>query len=106
MNRMALIALGLALLAVIGLGGLALQRQGERIDELEATVGELRAVTAATAARRDVDDATRLDEIEAQLGFDAPDWPTENFAERVAQLEWDLGLICGFLHRNGQAVLC
>lgn len=106
MNRMALIAMGLALLAVIGLGGVVIQRQGERIDQLEATVGELRTVTEAAAARRDVDDATRLDEIEGQLGFDAPDWPSENLAERITQLEWDLGLICGFLHRTGQEVLC
>ncbi|MBB5790710.1 hypothetical protein [Jiangella mangrovi] len=106
MNRIALIALGLVLLAVVGLGGVALQRQGERIDELEATVGELQALTAAAAARRDVDDATRLEEIEAQLGFDAPDWPAENFAERITQLEWDLALICGYLHRTGAEVLC
>ncbi|TDC49550.1 hypothetical protein E1212_17925 [Jiangella ureilytica] len=103
---MALIALGLALLAVVGLGGVVLQRQGERIDELEATIAELRTVTEAAAARRDVDDATRLDEIEAQLGFGAPDWPSENVAERITQLEWDLGLICGFLHRTGEEVLC
>lgn len=106
MNRIALIATGLVLLAVIGLGGVAIQRQGERIDALEATVGELQAGADEAAARRDVDDATRLDVIETQLGFDAPAWPAERIAERITQLEWDLGLICGFLHRTGAAVLC
>jgi len=106
MNRIALIAMGLVLLAVVGLGGVAIQRQSERIDELEATVSELRAVSDEVNARRDVDDATRLEEIEAQLGFDAPSWPAEKFAERITQLEWDLALICGYLHRTGAEVLC
>lgn len=106
MNRIALLAMGLLLLVVIGLGGVALQRQGERIDELEATVSDLQAISDEVIARRTVDDATRLDEIEEQLGFDAPDWPAENFAERITQLEWDLGLICGYLHRTDAEVLC
>ncbi|PZF81977.1 hypothetical protein [Jiangella anatolica] len=106
MNRIGLIAMGLVLLAVVGVGGVVVQRQGERIDELEATVGELEAVSDAVIARRTVDDAARLDEIEQQLGFDAPDWPSENFAERIAQLEWDFALICAYLHRTGAEVLC
>jgi hypothetical protein len=106
MNRMALIAMGLVLLAVVGLGGVVVQRQGDRIDELEARVGELQTAADTVSARRDVDDATRLEEIEQQLGFDAPLWPAENFAERITQLEWDLALICGYLHRSGAEVLC
>ncbi|TDD67869.1 hypothetical protein E1262_17835 [Jiangella aurantiaca] len=103
MNRIALIVLGLVVLVVIGVGGVVLQRQGERMDELEASVRELRLAAQASSAETAAD---RLDEIERQLGFDAPSWPAEAVDERITQLEWDLGLICGYLHRTGAEVLC
>ncbi|WP_116952285.1 hypothetical protein [Jiangella endophytica] len=106
MERKALLALGLVLVAVIGLGAVVLQRQSERIDELTAAVGELRAQADEVNAGASRDDAARLDEIERQLGFDAPSWPAEAVDERIAQLEWDFGLICGYLHRTGAEVLC
>ncbi|SEE38176.1 hypothetical protein [Jiangella alba] len=106
MERKALLALGLVLLAVIALGAVALQRQSDRIDELEAAVGELRVRADDAGRPGGLDDTARLDEIERQLGFDAPSWPTEDIHERIAQLEWGLSLICGHLHRNGAEVLC
>lgn len=109
MNRIALIAMGLVLLAVVGLGGVVVQRQSGRIDELEAVVRDLRARVDdadGTGQRAGPDDAARLDEIERQLGLDAPSWPAEDIDERITQLEWDLALICGYLHRTGAAVLC
>lgn len=106
MKRIALIAMGLVLVAVAGVAGVVAQRQGERIDELEAAVSALHARAAAADGRASVDDGARLDEIERQLGFDAPAWPAEAVHERITQLEWDLGLICGYLHRTGAEVLC
>jgi hypothetical protein len=106
MNRIALIAMGLVLLAVVGLGGVVVQRQSGRIDELEAVVRDLQARADDADQRASPGDAARLDEIERQLGFDAPSWPAEDIDERITQLEWDLALICGYLHRTGAAVLC
>ncbi|RIQ28601.1 hypothetical protein [Jiangella rhizosphaerae] len=107
MQRMVLIAMGLVLLVVAGVAGVVVQRQGERIDELEAAVSDLLTTRADDAGdRAGVDDAARLDEIERQLGFDAPSWPAEAVDERITQLEWDLGLICAYLHRTGAEVLC